>query len=664
MRRSAAAVVCLLAGLALPSRGARAAAPAQAAAPARASDTATPDGQRDPELARLLLALRAGGLLDNRQAALEEVEALLADAQSRYVRGDLIGSASLLLEITHSPRYANFRDMPILSSVHYHLGVALQAYGAHLGAARSYTAVLARGAQDTYFTPALRRYVDLVLADRDYDEGRARIVTALAPAGGAASLSAEDRAELDYLHGRARLARGDASGALDAFGRVGPRSRFYTAANYLAGTVHAAQKDFRQAEAAFCRVVGGPNQELAVYFVDRRYFPVRDLAQLGLGRIAHEELRHEDAFYHYFQVPEDSSYLPHALFEAAWTMAERGDHSVARGLIEELRERFPSSPQAAEARLLAALLQLYDCDFRQAEVAFTRFIDDMAPVADHIDEIRKDPGRLRGLHEEVVDLRAGRVRTGGDTTAHLLLLGLLDEDPTHARLSRRARALAREADFAAALDGVLAQALARLHEKDTVAGDDAQAQTLAALSEARELARALAGMEKVLREAEAAGARPEVLAAERKELDRLRARVQDLRSGAVQQLLAGPPVGSARTDDLQALLAQDRARIARQRAQALALAGRTEDQAVAALGARMGKLRARVENMLGEARMGRIDSVLGAKKKLEIEVRDMAAGKFPPELFGKLQIEGMVGDDEEFWPYEGEYWADEYEVPR
>jgi hypothetical protein len=64
---------------------------------------------------------------------------------------------------------------------------------------------------------------------------------------------------------------------------------------------------------------------------------------------------------------------------------------------------------------------------------------------------------------------------------------------------------------------------------------------------------------------------------------------------------------------------------------------------------------------MGEARMGRIDAVLGAKKKLEIEVQSMAAGRFPSELFGKLQIEGMVGDDEEYWPYEGEYWADEYE---
>jgi hypothetical protein len=22
---------------------------------------------------------------------------------------------------------------------------------------------------------------------------------------------------------------------------------------------------------------------------------------------------------------------------------------------------------------------------------------------------------------------------------------------------------------------------------------------------------------------------------------------------------------------------------------------------------------------------------------------------------------GLIGDDEEFWPFEGEYWADEYE---
>ena len=43
------------------------------------------------------------------------------------------------------------------------------------------------------------------------------------------------------------------------------------------------------------------------------------------------------------------------------------------------------------------------------------------------------------------------------------------------------------------------------------------------------------------------------------------------------------------------------------------------------------------------------------------EVFDLAAGRFPPELAGSLWQQGMIGDDEEYWPFEGEYWADEYE---
>ena len=30
-------------------------------------------------------------------------------------------------------------------------------------------------------------------------------------------------------------------------------------------------------------------------------------------------------------------------------------------------------------------------------------------------------------------------------------------------------------------------------------------------------------------------------------------------------------------------------------------------------------------------------------------------------LNGKLWEEGLISDDEEYWPAEGEYWADEYE---
>ena len=48
------------------------------------------------------------------------------------------------------------------------------------------------------------------------------------------------------------------------------------------------------------------------FFVDGRFFEVQDLARLGLGRVAHERLRRDDAFYYYFQVPQDSPRLSEA----------------------------------------------------------------------------------------------------------------------------------------------------------------------------------------------------------------------------------------------------------------------------------------------------------------------------------------------------------------
>jgi hypothetical protein len=67
-----------------------------------------------------------------------------------------------------------------------------------------------------------------------------------------------------------------------------------------------------------------------------------------------------------------------------------------------------------------------------------------------------------------------------------------------------------------------------------------------------------------------------------------------------------------------------------------------------------------LRRVLDKAKLGKIDAVIGTKRKLEIEVEDLALGRFPPELFGRLYEEGMIGDDEVFWPPDAEFWKDEY----
>ena len=64
--------------------------------------------------------------------------------------------------------------------------------------------------------------------------------------------------------------------------------------------------------------------------------------------------------------------------------------------------------------------------------------------------------------------------------------------------------------------------------------------------------------------------------------------------------------------------------------------------------------------VLDKAKLGKIDAIIGQKRKLDIEVQDLAAGRFPEELIGKLWNASMIGDDEEYWPWQGEFWADEY----
>jgi hypothetical protein len=72
-------------------------------------------------------------------------------------------------------------------------------------------------------------------------------------------------------------------------------------------------------------------------------------------------------------------------------------------------------------------------------------------------------------------------------------------------------------------------------------------------------------------------------------------------------------------------------------------------------------LRGRLDGLLRQARLGKIDAVVGYKRKLERQIENLAAGRFPAEMFNRLHLEGLIGDDEEYWPPEQEKWADEYE---
>jgi hypothetical protein len=64
--------------------------------------------------------------------------------------------------------------------------------------------------------------------------------------------------------------------------------------------------------------------------------------------------------------------------------------------------------------------------------------------------------------------------------------------------------------------------------------------------------------------------------------------------------------------------------------------------------------------LLRRARLGRIETVLGRKRALELEVEALSQGLLPQAAIDSLDAARFLGDDEEYWPFDGEDWADEY----
>ena len=261
---------------------------------------------------------------------------MLADevrrADDELVAGQPAAAAARLYAIVEGPRYQDFSDSDDFQDAEYRLGLALaRGGGIDHGAALSWRARLQRGPKAPYYHAALRAYVDVCLDQRIAESCAAEID----------KLGAEDvNEELAYLHGRALYEGNHFERAEQELARVTPKSRFYSSALYLRGVMRVKRQDLRGAEDAFCAIADVKAGDRIRFYIDGRYYALKDLARLALGRIAHEEGRDDDAFYHYFLVPSDSKKLGDALFEAGWAslgaQGLRSRRAARRGVPEAL----------------------------------------------------------------------------------------------------------------------------------------------------------------------------------------------------------------------------------------------------------------------------------------------------------------------------------------
>jgi hypothetical protein len=640
------------------------------------AEPAAADSPADDKVAAYFAELGRIGLIDAESGDKDTLTRELRSAERLLRDGDPMQAAVALYAIVESPRYDAFRDFVEYQNAEYDLAIALVRAGAFGRGLDILERILARGPAAPYWGPAHRRAVDLAIDTRDHQGVLGRI-EAIRTSDPIPPSAAGERA---YLRGRALYDQGKFGEAEDALVTISKKSRMYSSAIYLRGVIKTRKGDFKLAAEAMCEIAATPDDDKFTFVVDDRYFTLKDLARLGLARIAHEQGEYDDAYYHYFQVPEDSVRLSDALFEAAWSMYQKRELATARDLAAELLTQFPTAPTWPEASLLAGYVELADCKFDDSRRWYDQLVKKLQPIVDEMDRVKKDPTARAVLFERALARSREQRDTGkldgalaGTTRADSAadeVLALLQLEPQFFRLHEAVVGLDRATGEAPGIvrtwqglarrvgeAKVGAASAERTIEEEDAADASALAEDYARLGEQVERARA------DLAAGRADGTVPaDVAADEDKRLAELAARIAGKReqaqaaaSTAAEALIgrsapALRPLIAADVAEARRLDRASRDLRAKVRAAADTLAQRAVD-----------RLYVQTRRVLDKAKLGTIDAVIGQKRKLDIEVSDLAAGRLPPELHGRLWEAGLIGDDEEFWPFQGEFWADEYE---
>jgi hypothetical protein len=599
-------------------------------------------------------ALLARGL-GRHDLRLEDVSARVAEAENLMGAGRIDETIARLGEMVENPEFEAFAEYEDGRAAIFRLGDALATAGIDEPARTYLRRVLEKNGawQDraTWARRAVRRLVEVALESGDF-EGVSKDLASVP-----ANAPEEVRGDIAYLNGRAKESRRDPRGALSDYALVTQRSRFWAEATYLSALIQVENGNFKEGENLLCKVADPKRSATTTpVFADEKFFAVRDFARLGLGRIAHEEGRNDTARYYYYLVPRDSDRLPAALYEAATTRYEKKDYEGAAELLDELARLGIHHQYEDEAWVLGAWVDLARCHFGEADQKLVQFLARYEPVRDAARRIAESDMAMQRL---VAAVHAGADAAGAEISGASpetirAVAALVSVDKTYDQVLRRRAVLEREASGLVHALGAIGDMQRALATKGGVVrtsteeiSDDARK-----ASEARS---AIGGAERLIAELETAGAAADQVRGLRADLAPLAARLTPVAGSST----TGPAEQAAQAD-LPELLRFDAARGA---ALGLGVASARRELAKAEIvfaKDALHRLDLRLSRLLRRARLGRIESVLGRKRALEVEVEAIRQGYLPQDAVDSLDAARYLEDDEEYWPFEGDDWPDEY----
>jgi hypothetical protein len=601
-----------------------------------------------------LAARRLGGA---NNTSIEDIRTRAAEGEELLATGRVDESIARMTELVESPRFQPFAENEDGRAAIYVLGDALATAGAY-EPARAYLRRLLsmKGAWDqayaAYARRAVKRLVEIALESDVYDP----ILEDLK--GIPSNAPEETKGDLMYLTGRAKEATGDHDGAIAAFGQVPQKSRYWAQATYLAGLIYTEKQRYKEGEGEFCKVADPKRAATTMpVFADAKFFAVRDLARLGLGRIAHEQYRFDDSRYYYYLVPRDSERLPEALYEAATSRYEKKDYDGARELLDELKALQVHHPYEDETWILDAYVDLAQCKFPDADKKLIRFVEIYEPVRDAARKVAADDRSTRALAEAVrTGADAGNVDIAGSKNQEALraIAALVRLDPAYRSVARKIAVLDHESSglkLTMTQIGDLQRALA-------TAGGVRPALELAPTDEERiaDIKQSIDGVRGQIEELDQMKAGEGTTEPFKKELQQLESRAKD--ASAAPPSAGDTAAGGGK--DLPDLLRADAALATQLHPKIESTRKELEEAEVLLARDALHRVDLRLSRLLRRARLGRIESVLGRKRALEVEIEAINNGILPADAIDSIDAARFLRDNEEYWPFEGDDWPDEF----
>jgi hypothetical protein len=555
--------------------------------------------------------------------------------------------------LVESPRFAPFRDFAEGRAALFLLGDALGRAGAYVVARDYLVRLIQSPSSDSSYRRAVSSLVDFGLESGEPSSFLAAL--SHVPAGQAEPWAGDVAYLRGFLHERA----GRAQQALSAYAGVLPSSRFWAQANYRAGLLEVDQGRLQQGEQLFCRIAD-PKQtpRLAPLFGGNDFFQVRDLSRLALGRVAHEQYRFDDARYYYHLVPGDSDRLPEALYESATSRYEAKDYEAAHDLISELRSLERHHAYEDEVWILDAYVDLAQCQFPRADAKLNEFLQRYEPVLAAARQLQADPGALRGLLAGGEQrLARGATGLGWSREVSELLTTSIRVDASYGTVTRQLADLDHQLSGLRAARLEIEDLASRVKNPEAVKPRSSSPVADGPSDRLQRLTEQMAAVRRLLREAARApsAAQPELSTVKR---DLLALEADAL---LLQGTVAPSTVASGTsTGALSGLIAADAALAVDLEQATHVLRGSLTARQNHLASDALTRLERRLTRLVRRARAGRIETVLGRKRALELEIEALSQGLLPAGAVDSLDAARYLRDDEEYWPFDGEDWEDEY----